>query len=316
MSSAVPAAGTLPWRRRRGQLEVALVHRPKYDDWSWAKGKLDAGEDWPAAAARETLEETSIPVRLGRPLPPAEYTVLDGDGQPATKEVRYWAAEALEEAGPLTNEVDEVRWLDVVSASDRLDYSRDREQLRALVRAEQAGTLGTWPLVLVRHAHAVGRGSWSEDDQLRPLDEVGRERAERLVPALAAYGITRLLSSPSLRCSDTIRPYAARLGLALKTKNGLSEEGYAARPGRASRHLAKLIDSGEPAVLCSHGPVMPALLSHLRDLVDPGEDEEHSTTWALREAIHDGMAKGEALVVHLAGSGERAKVVAVERHQP
>ena len=64
-----PAAGTLPWRRRRGQLQVALVHRPKYDDWSWAKGKLDPGEEWPAAAARETHEETALEVRLGRPLP-------------------------------------------------------------------------------------------------------------------------------------------------------------------------------------------------------------------------------------------------------
>jgi 8-oxo-(d)GTP phosphatase len=206
VTSAVPAAGTLPWRRRRGQLEVALVHRPKYDDWSWAKGKLDPGEEWPAAAVRETLEETSLEVSLGRPLPPAEYTVLDSAGEPATKEVRYWAAEAVKEAGPLTNEIDEVRWLDVVSASDLLDYSRDRDQLRALVRADQAGTLTTWPLVLVRHAHAVRRGSWSKDDQLRPLDKAGTDRAERIAAALAAYGVTSLVSSPSLRCTDTLKP--------------------------------------------------------------------------------------------------------------
>ena len=92
MASVIPAAGTLPWRRRQGRLEVALVHRPKYDDWSWAKGKLDSGEEWPVAAERETEEETAVPVRLGRPLPAASYTVLDNKGVPTTKEVRYWAA--------------------------------------------------------------------------------------------------------------------------------------------------------------------------------------------------------------------------------
>ena len=216
MSSAIPAAGTVPWRRRRGQLEVALVHRPKYDDWSWAKGKLDPGEDWATAAVRETLEETSLEVTLGRPLPKAEYTGLDGSGEPGTKEVRYWAAEAVKTAGPLANEVDEVRWLDVAAASDRLDYSRDREQLRALVRADKAGTLTTWPLVLVRHAQAVGRGKWPKDDQLRPLDQVGTDRAADIAPVLAAYGVARLVSSPSLRCTDTLRPYAAQLGLPVR----------------------------------------------------------------------------------------------------
>jgi 8-oxo-dGTP diphosphatase len=292
------------------------VHRPKYDDWSWAKGKLDPDEEWPAAAVRETLEETSLEVSLGRPLPPAEYTVLDSAGEPATKEVRYWAAEAVKEAGPLTNEIDQVRWLDVASASDLLDYSRDRDQLRALVRADQAGTLTTWPLALVRHAHAVRRGSWSQDDQLRPLDEVGTARASRIATALAAYGITSLVSSPSLRCTDTLKPYAAQLRLPMKTKNGLSEEGYAAHPGRAPRHLAKLIERGTAAALCSHGPVLPGLLSRLRDRVDPTEEDAGVTKWALREAIHDGMDKGEVLVAHLVGSGDGARVVAVERHLP
>ena len=73
MTSVVLAAGTLPWRRRRGQLQVAVVHRPKYDDWSWPKGKLDPGETFPVAAARETAEETGLVVRLGRPLPTSTY---------------------------------------------------------------------------------------------------------------------------------------------------------------------------------------------------------------------------------------------------
>ena len=292
------------------------MHRPKYDDWSWAKGKLDPGEDWPVAAVRETHEETALAVGLGRPLPGAEYTVLDGAGQPATKEVRYWAAEATRPAGPLENEIDEVCWLDVIAASDRLDYARDRDQLRALVRADKAGTLTTWPLALVRHAHAVGRGSWGKGDQLRPLDAAGQERARSIAPLLAAYGVKRLVSSPSLRCTDTLRPYAAQLGAALRTKDGLSEEGYAAEPARAVRHLERLVERGAPAALCSHGPVLPSLLDALFALVAPDEPEAHLVGAALRAAAGDKMGKGEVLVAHLVGTGEVARVVAVERHLP
>jgi 8-oxo-dGTP diphosphatase len=295
---------------------VALVHRPKYDDWSWAKGKLDPDEQWPVAAVRETLEETSLEVSLGRPLPIAEYTVLDSDGQPVVKEVRYWAAEASKPAGPLTNEIDEVRWLDVVSASDRLDYSRDRDQLRAIVRADKDGTLTTWPLALVRHAQAKGRGSWPDDDQLRPLDATGMARSTTIAGVLAAYGIRRLVSSPSVRCTDTLRPYAARIGAPLRTKEGLSEEGYAADPARAPRHLERLLQRGTPTVLCTHGPVIPDLLDMLCRIVSPPDDVEGTLSTTLGDAASQKMAKGEVLVAHVAGTGEDAQVVAVERHVP
>ncbi|GMA20799.1 NUDIX hydrolase [Arsenicicoccus piscis] len=179
----IGAAGALPWRRRGDRLEVALVHRPAYDDWSWAKGKLDPGEDWPVAAVREVEEETGLQVRLGRPLPLAEYSFVDKRGQVADKQVRYWAGEVVGGHGRLLNEIDEVAWLDVPSAMTRLDYARDREQLRAVVRHDQAGTLETWPLAIVRHAKAVPRGKWSKDDWLRPLDATGRARAEAIVPS-------------------------------------------------------------------------------------------------------------------------------------
>ncbi|MDQ2755918.1 MAG: NUDIX hydrolase, partial [Actinomycetota bacterium] len=169
----IPAAGTLPWRRRRGTLEVALVHRPKYDDWSWAKGKLEPGELPPVAAVRETLEETGLEVHLGRPLPSATYTVLDRAGLACTKEVHYWAAEVVGGTGALENEIDEVGWLDVVAAHHRLDYARDRDQLRALMRADAEGVLTTWPLALIRHAKAHPRAGWTRPDQQRPLDQRG-----------------------------------------------------------------------------------------------------------------------------------------------
>jgi 8-oxo-(d)GTP phosphatase len=168
----------------------------------------------------------------------------------------------------------------------------------------------------VRHAHAVGRGSWDGDDQLRPLDATGTHRAEGIAPLLAAYGVRRLVSSPSVRCADTLRPYAARLGASLRTKDGLSEEGYAAEPARAGRHLGRLVERGTPAALCSHGPVLPDLLMALLALVDPDEPEADLAAASLRAAARDKMAKGEVLVAHLVGTGEGARVVAVERHLP
>ena len=315
--AVIPAAGTLPWRRRKGRLEVALVHRPKYDDWAWAKGKLDPGEDWAVAAARETHEETALEVRLGRPLPCATYTVLGKDGEPSAKEVHYWAARVTGGTGQLTNEIDEVRWLDVAAANDLLDYARDRDQLRALVRADAAGALDTWPLALVRHAKAVPRGQWKDpDDQLRPLDRTGSERADAIVPLLAAYGVRRLVTSPSVRCADTIAPYAAWLGLPLRLREGLSEEGHEADPTRAPQHLSRLLGRGTPAVLCSHGPVLPGLLAHLGELVDDGSDDGPSAGKQLAEAADEKMVKGEVLVAHLVGRGADARVVAVERHLP
>ena len=315
-SLVVPAAGTLPWRRRRGSLEVALVHRPKYDDWSWAKGKLDPGEEWPVAAARETQEETGLEVHLGTPLPPASYMVLDRTGEPAIKQVRYWASEVVGGHGQLENEIDEVRWLDVVAAHDRLDYARDREQLRAVVRADAAGRLTTWPLVLVRHAKARPRTSWKATDSDRPLDARGAARAEAIVPLLGAYGVGRLVSSSSTRCVDTLRPYAAAAGLPLRLKDGLSEEGYAIDPERSERHLLRVIERGTPTAVCSHGPVLPSLLAVLAGLVTPQDDEESGAAAALEAAADadEPLAKGEVMVCHLVGTGEAARIVAVERY--
>jgi phosphohistidine phosphatase SixA/ADP-ribose pyrophosphatase YjhB (NUDIX family) len=314
-SLVVPAAGTVPWRRRRGTLEVALVHRPKYDDWSWAKGKLDPGEEWPVAAARETLEETGLQVHLRAPLPPATYMVLDRTGEPATKQVRYWASEVVGGHGRLQNEIDEVRWLDVVAAHDRLDYARDREQLRAVVRADAAGRLTTWPLAVVRHAHARPRRSWKGPDPDRPLDDRGVQRAEAIVPLLAAYGVSRLVSSGSARCADTLRPYAAATGLRLRLKDGLSEEGYAADPARSAHHLRRVVERGAPTAVCSHGPVLPSLLLDLAARVDPAADDDGAAAATLAGAAADGqMGKGEVLVCHLVDTGDAARVVAVERY--
>lgn len=308
------AAGAVPWRHQRGQLQVALVHRPRYDDWAWAKGKLDPDEQFPVAAAREVEEETGYTVRLGRRLPTSTYTLLDRSGAPVTKEVRYWAAEVIGGDGILQHEIDDVAWLDVAAASARLDYARDRDQLRAMVRAEHEGELATWPLALVRHAHAVPRGAWSgDDDRQRPLDRAGKERARAISPLLGAYDIRRLVSSDAARCADTLAPYAAARGTRLHLRPGLSEEGHEKDPAPSLAALTRLITRGKAAALCSHGPVIPALLDHLRSLA---KETDASVTQTLTEAVDERMVKGEVLIAHVVGAGEQARVVDVERHRP
>ncbi len=310
----VRAAGVLPFRHTPQGLEVALVHRPRYADWSWAKGKLDRGEDFATAAARECLEETGLQVRLGVPLPTSAYLLTSRGSavRPIVKQVRYWAGTPIGGHGRLEHEIDEVAWLTVEEAAARLSYDRDREQLRALVAADTLGLLRAWPLVILRHAKAEPRGAWRhQDDQQRPLTAVGRRRAERLREVLAAYTPTRLVTSPSVRCRDTLAPYAAAAGLRLPTKQGLSEEGYAARPERASRHLGRLLERAEPAAICTHGPVLPELLE---SLARRGADKVVSR--GLRRLVAANLDKGEALACLVDGSGEAAQVIHIERHRP
>ncbi|WP_432128208.1 NUDIX hydrolase [Streptomyces sp. bgisy082] len=126
------AAGCVLWRPSpsgRG-IEIALVHRPKYDDWSHPKGKLKRGETAEECARREVLEETGRRCELGARLPTVHYTVA---GRP--KEVSYWSARALDGAFTPSREVDALLWLPPDHARPRLTQPRDRDLLDATVTA-------------------------------------------------------------------------------------------------------------------------------------------------------------------------------------
>jgi 8-oxo-dGTP diphosphatase len=132
-SAEVKAAGGVVWRRGATGPEVALVHRPKYDDWSFPKGKLDAGEGWEDAALREVREELGLRCRLGRELPWTSYR----DPKGRAKVVRYWLMEPVDGAFAASREVDEMRWLPVAEARARLSYEHDRELLAAVADHER-----------------------------------------------------------------------------------------------------------------------------------------------------------------------------------
>ncbi|WP_328413080.1 NUDIX hydrolase [Streptomyces violaceus] len=137
--TTVQAAGCVLWRRSpvTGELEVCLVHRPKYDDWSWPKGKLKRGEEALAGALREVAEETGCRAVPGAELPTQHYLA---NGRP--KQVRYWAAEAMTCEFSPTDEVDRVLWLTPAAARARLTQPHDRPLVDALLAlpAPESGT--------------------------------------------------------------------------------------------------------------------------------------------------------------------------------
>ena len=303
--SPVLAAGALLWRPGPDEPEVALVHRPKYDDWSLPKGKADKGETLPEAAVREVLEETGHAVTLGRPLPDQRYPVTGTDGVIRDKVVHWWVAEATAAtvAGGAADrpavrlaeetEIDAVEWVRVADLPARASRQADMD----LVAAWRAGPPRTWALILLRHANAVVRRQWEGPDIERPLTPRGQVQAESLPGLLAAYGISRVISSPAVRCMQTLMPYAPgpiELDAAFDELD-LEEAGPA---------LLALLDgpgadgNSGGIVVCTHRPTLGPLLTALNGRADgtlpPGK-----------------LAKAGMHVLHVAAG----RVVASETHE-
>lgn len=262
MSAAV-AAGAVLWRRDpSGKLLVALIHRPRYDDWSLPKGKLDPGETAPVAALREITEETGFTAVLGRFLARVHYDVpavaADGMNGTSGKLVDYFAAHAETGEFQVNSEVDELRWLSPGEACAHASYSDDVDVLSRF-RALPAETT---TLLLVRHAKAGNRDDFSGDDDLRPLSEAGIRQAAALSRMLRAFAPDRVLAAPRLRCVQTVRGLAEDLGTEVGHEPMLSEEGYAQDPELATARLRAIAAAGRPLV-CSQGAVIPHLVNAL-----------------------------------------------------
>jgi 8-oxo-(d)GTP phosphatase len=250
LSEPIRAAGGVV--RHNG--EILLVHRPKYGDWTFPKGKAKDGETDEECALREVEEETGLRCRLGPELPSTRYRALAGN-----KVVRYWEMAPLEGEFRPSAEVDEVRWLPPVRAAGMLSYKRDLNVIEALSAP---------PLLVVRHASAGDSETWEGDDRLRPLDDKGRRQAEELVERLEPYEVERILSSPHIRCVQTVEPLARARGLEIDTSDDLAE---GAGPDRVRRMMERLAGTG--AVLCGHGPELVPIFGKTKKgatwVVDP-----------------------------------------------
>jgi 8-oxo-(d)GTP phosphatase len=271
-------------------VEVLLIHRKRYDDWTLPKGKVDPGETLPECAVREVQEETGVTIRLGVPLDSIRYEA----GKAGWKKVDYWGGTVLSAVSRAPDdEVDVVSWLPVRAALARLTYAHDHFLVQQYLDQPP-----TTPLILVRHAKAMDRKDWSRKDTARPLNSRGRRQARLLLPMLAAYGIDRLVSSTSSRCLNTLMPYSHEHKLPIDSFDQLREEDGAHDAKGVERLVSKIraetLASGRPTAICVHRPVLPHILSAL-------------------EMAPATLVTGEFLVAHLTASAE---VHAVERHRP
>ena len=252
----VRASGVVLMRGAGSGRQTLVLHRPRRRDWSLPKGKLDPGEHVIECAVRETDEETGIEPVLRLPLGRQTYQAM---GRPKT--VDYWLAEVGVDNGfTPDDEVAETRWVGAEEARALLTYRRDVDYV------ERSFTLPTtWPLLLVRHAAAVSRQWFAGTDLQRPLTGKGRTQAHDLRGILTAYGVTALHSSDAARCVQTVSPFARWARVTIEQEPQFSEPGHAAAPDRAAQRFRTLLSTPESVALCTHRPVLPALLRAAAD---------------------------------------------------
>lgn len=332
-SRLVRAAGSVVWRFADPErvaapgeridpadIEVLMVHRPRYRDWSWPKGKAEANEPILAAAVREVEEETGVVAVLSAPLTTQRYRL--GSGQ--TKEVRYWVgtpapadpsapgSAALRVRVPVkpapSSEIDQTRWAAPSRADQLLTRRGDRRLLSEVVSRAEEGRLVTTAIVLARHAKATSRSTWTGDEATRPLTRVGARQAIDLVDLLSAYGVESAISSPWTRCLQTLAPWSGIGGAGVTARDELTEEAVAADPGPAIALVRSLLEGADsPTALCVHRPTIPVLLEPLRAAAS-------STLARSFPAQSPWLSTSELIVAHVSRAGGEPRVVSVERH--
>jgi phosphohistidine phosphatase SixA/8-oxo-dGTP pyrophosphatase MutT (NUDIX family) len=291
----VRAAGAVVWREPDHEPEIVIVHRPKYDDWSFPKGKSECGEHVLRTATREVAEETGSRVVLGRRLTSSEYWVGD-----RVKHVSYWAARCVQLAGFVPgHEVDELAWLRADQVRERLSYERDVTLLDEFT----SGPASSVPFILLRHAEAGVKSQADPLDLARPLDAQGAAEADLLAELLASYGRCRVLSSAAERCVATVRPYAAAIGTQVEIEPAFTVPGPAGAGSDgtavAARRVADLVAAGEPTLLCAHGENLPVMTAAARAVLKANPVKADSP-----------LPKGTFLVLQLSDGA----LVSAERH--
>jgi 8-oxo-(d)GTP phosphatase len=271
LTRPIAAAGGVVWRGRHGNVEVAVIHRPRYDDWTLPKGKLKPGESELAAAVREVGEELGASVAVSRRVGRVRYSV-----GAARKTVMYWSMRYMGGEFTSTDEVDEVEWMAPAKARKRVTHQNDR----ALLTDFAALPVPDSVLVLVRHAKAGKRSEWRGDDALRPLDITGERQAQRLAELLVCFAPNRIVAADRTRCIQSVQPLADRLGLEVHVEHDFADEAYAQSPSATQTAALALAKPGQVSVICSQGRTIPALI----EVLGPGSrssDTRKGGAWVL-----------------------------------
>jgi len=277
VKTPILAAGAVLWRPQdcTGGLEIAVIHRSRYDDWSLPKGKVNPGETEPVTAVREIEEETGFRAHLGRRLTTVSYPVEQG-----VKKVRYWAARCVSGEFSVSDEVDGLRWLPADQAMTALTYPNDRKVLRRFLKLPA----DTQTVMIVRHATAGSKTRYKGDDRQRPLDKHGRAQAESLVGQLLSFGAGELFAAARVRCAQTLDPLAEELGVTIGNEPELTEEAYADNRKAARHRILEIAASSVNPVICTQGRVIPDIIAWWceRDGVRPDRSRNRKgSTWVM-----------------------------------
>jgi len=306
--TAVYAAGGVVWRLVEGKLKVLVIHRTAYADVTLPKGKVDPGESLVETAAREIFEETGIRVRLGIPVGISRYRMPKG----REKIVHYWSAEATDAAIRASafvpnKEIAALEWVSPRKALKHLSYPVDVEILENFLAFVDDGVLATFPLVVLRHAKATPREQWDGPDAARPLTARGAKQAQALVAPLRTFGVRKLVSSDAVRCVTTVAPLAAALGKTIERTPLIGQDAWEEGTADARAVIGRRVRARKPAVLCSHGPVLPDILTELALATGTLRGSYLGSASALEVASFS--------VVHLSASNPGSGIVAIETHE-
>jgi phosphohistidine phosphatase SixA/8-oxo-dGTP pyrophosphatase MutT (NUDIX family) len=271
----IKAAGAVLWREETPfELEILLVHRPQYDDWSFPKGKVDDGESTIAAAFREVKEETGYSAVFGQYLGASSYKFDDGK-----KKVKYWMAQALPHANSFmpNEEIDKIEWVSIKEARHFLTYDEDREILDEFINRERY----TSTLILLRHAKAVKRSEWNDYDLDRPLSPEGVEQAKRLVNQLEPFGIEGIFTSDASRCFSTVEALSEYLNLKVTVTSDLNEESYEKDSKLALTYVRHLMRYPGNQLVAGHNPIIPEILTKLARVEFSADDLDPADAWVV-----------------------------------
>ncbi|MFI5957293.1 NUDIX domain-containing protein [Cryptosporangium sp. NPDC051539] len=297
-SELVRAAGGLVWRETPEGREIVVVHRPRYDDWSLPKGKLDGNEHVLAAACREVIEETGLQPVVGPRLPSTTYLVTPrgqhrADSGLVPKIVDYWAMRAAGGEFARNEEVDGLAWMTPEEATGRVTHEHDA----GVVRAFAALPVITASVLLVRHAKAGDKRTWTGDDADRPLEPSGQAQAVWLGELLPWFRPERVHSADKVRCRQTVEPLAAVLGRDVVTDPVFDEETFWDDSALVVGRIRELAREGGVTVVCSQGGLIPGVVAELAEADDAAVD----TNPAARRAGALRSRKGSVWALHFAG---------------
>jgi 8-oxo-dGTP diphosphatase len=303
------AAGAVCWRLVEGDIRVLVIHRPRYDDLTLPKGKLEPGETFPQAAVREVREETGLSIQLGMPLSPTRYVLASG----REKIVHYWSAEVSEAAVKASRfrsnaEVDSAHWMPLAKAKVALSYEHDIQLLEEFARLHEAAGGSTFGVIVLRHAKAMARHDWDGADTDRPLAPKGVSQADRIVPTIRAWGPRRIVSSPAVRCATTVAPLARAIDRKVRLEPGVSQDAWDDGALEVPQIVAKRIVSGKTAVLCSHRPVLPDILREFALAAGTPMSDRIREAAVLEPAAFS--------IVHLSVEHPMSGILAIETHNP